>query len=77
MSSPHPANASAATEHGIIVSAHTEYPSVAGNPAFSGTSMKAPHTPQNSVVMSANSSQGGPAHATIRSLPSSRAAFAL
>jgi hypothetical protein len=31
---------------------------VAGNPAFSGISMNAPHTPQKIVVISANASHG-------------------
>ena len=45
--------ASATTAQGTIVSAQTAYPRVAGKPFFSGRSMKAPHTPQKAVVMSA------------------------
>ena len=40
-----------------MVSDQTTYPSVAGKPFFSGTSMNAPHTPQKRVVTTANTSQ--------------------
>jgi hypothetical protein len=36
-----------------MVNDHTTYPRVAGNPAFSGISIKAPQTPQKDVVISA------------------------
>jgi hypothetical protein len=36
-----------------MVKDHTTYPRVAGNPDFSGISIKAPQTPQKIVVMSA------------------------
>lgn len=48
---------SATRAQGIIVSAHTEYPKVAGNPAFSGISINAPQTPHDTVVIIANMSQ--------------------
>ena len=41
----------------IMVNAHTIYPNVAGNPAFSGISISAPHTPQKTVVIRAYANQ--------------------
>src|SRR5690625_7899422 len=42
---------------GIMVSDQTTYPRVGGKPAFSVISINAPQTPQNRVVISANTSQ--------------------
>lgn len=47
----------ATSAQGIIVSDQTIYPSVGGKPAFCGTSIKAPHTPQNTVVIMAYDNQ--------------------
>ena len=48
-----PARCMAKSAGGIIVSAHTTYTSVSGNPCRVGNSANAPHTPQNPVVISA------------------------
>src|ERR1700730_8697976 len=53
-----PARCIAYSAGGIMVSAHTTYTSVSGNPCRVGNSAKAPHTPQNPVVISAYVSQG-------------------
>src|ERR1700682_299167 len=53
-----PARCIAYSAGGIIVSAHTAYTSVSGNPCRAGNSANAPHTPQNPVVISAYISQG-------------------
>ena len=37
----------------IMVNAHTVYPNVAGNPAFSVVSINAPQIPQNIIVIEA------------------------
>jgi hypothetical protein len=47
-----------AIAHGIIVRAHTIYTRVGGKPALPGISIKAPHTPQNNVVMRVYNNHG-------------------
>src|SRR6185312_8669037 len=43
---------------GIIVSAHTQYTSVSGNPCWDDSGDNAPHTPHRTTVVRAKTSQG-------------------